>query len=176
MKDLLEKIALKKHREIPVDTLLDLSGMTFAIGIDPGVQTGLAIFSCDINKFVHVKTVTIAKAFRTIEKLNRNNIVFCVVEDARKRKGKMLSYAKEEAIQGAGDIKGSCRTWEHFLIEYEIPFQLVAPSGTKMKKLYFDKLVNDDFISSNHSRDAAVRVLNYTKNSILNRVSLCKKT
>jgi len=103
----------------------------YYIGIDPGVNTGFALWDSEAKEFVTIETGKIHNIMFTVKKICYdtgefiNSIV--VIEDARKRKhDKGLT---PEKAQGAGSVKRDCKIWEDFLTELGIPFQLKAPNG-----------------------------------------------
>lgn len=102
------------------------------IGIDPGVNTGFAIWDSKERRFTHVETGPIHKWMTKISWMNKfgdqsvdKNIV--IVEDARKRKHD--PGLTPEKAQGAGSVKRDCKIWEDFLTELGVNFKMVAPNG-----------------------------------------------
>jgi predicted RNase H-like nuclease (RuvC/YqgF family) len=133
----------------------------YIIGIDPGVNTGIAIWQPK-KKWLSVVDCSIAV-------LAENRIytfAFCSeektlvrFEDARLR----TWFGKEKGrdqLQGAGSIKRDCQRWEEFLTHYEIPFEEVAPRNnrTKMSADEFKRLTGWEGKTNEHGRDAAMLV------------------
>lgn len=132
------------------------------IGIDPGVQTGFAIWNLDKKCLGMVKTIKIHDAFDIIKTLH-DEIAVVVVEDARQaRFWKKQDYAK---AQGAGSVKRDAKIWEDFLTSMDIPFEMRRPSkqSTKWNAKVFNSYTGWEGKSSSHSRDAALMVFNYKK-------------
>lgn len=127
------------------------------IGIDSGVNTGLAVWDAAEKALIDVKTVKIHKAMEivlTTHELNPDK-VFVRVEDARKRK--WFGKAGREQLQGAGSIKRDAAIWEDFLTDHKIPFEMVAPKNnkTKVNADHFKRLTGWKERTNEHARDAA---------------------
>ena len=142
-----------------------MNNYRYYIGIDTGVNTGLAVWDAKEKKFVLVDTMMIHQAIGYIEwhlaldgiVLNKNN-TFYLVEDARKRK--WFGNSGKEKAQGAGSIKRDAKIWEDFLTDNGYNFEMVAPKDntTKLDEAFFKKLTGWDKRTSKHSRDAAMLV------------------
>jgi hypothetical protein len=132
----------------------------YIIGIDPGVNTGIAIWCNRSKMFISIKTMIAVLAERSIIYLDNNDYKILVrFEDARLRRW----FGKEKGtdqLQGAGSIKRDCQRWEEFLTHYEIPFEEVAPKNnrTKMTADEFKRLTGWEGKTSNHARDAAMLI------------------
>jgi len=132
----------------------------YIICIDPGVNTGYAIWDNADKRFIIIDTASIHLVMDVVKK--RNGITTLVrVEDARKRK--WFGNAGREKLQGVGSIKRDCKIWEDFLIELGIKFELVAPKNnkTKLSADNFNKLTKWDKRTSQHARDAAMLAYGY---------------
>lgn len=134
------------------------------IGIDTGVNTGIAVYFPDSNLLDVVTTMKIHKAMELVH-VNYNVFgdgLFVRVEDARKRKWIPKERGKE-VLQGAGSIKRDASVWEDFLIDLGVRFEMVAPKSnkTKMTAMAFKKLTGWEKVCSNHARDAAMLVFGY---------------
>lgn len=130
------------------------------VGIDPGVNTGFAIWSRTDRTLLAVETLGIVEAMQRIRIMHDHEELHSVVfEDARLRiwfgtKGK-------EALQGAGSIKRDCSIWAEFLAGLEgVPFRPVSPrgKGAKVDAARFAKLTGWKGRTSEHARDAAMLV------------------
>lgn len=140
-----------------------------AIGIDPGVNTGVAVWSAQLFALQSVETMSIIQAFDKVQSVVRsaNNLpcpVIVIVEDARKRKG-IFTIADENSEkygggvrEGVGSIKRDSSIWEAFLQYHGIPYEMRMPRGTKMSDEAFRKLTGWQGRTSKHSRDAAMVV------------------
>jgi hypothetical protein len=145
-----------------------------AIGIDPGVNTGFAIWSTDRFKLTRCESMSIILAMEEVKlhaesarELGHELIV--IVEDARKRKGK-FTIADENAEkygggvrEGVGSVKRDSKIWEEFLEHHRIPYELRMPRGTKLPDDQFKRLTGWVQRTNKHGRDAAMIVfqLNY---------------
>jgi hypothetical protein len=134
---------------------------TLIIGIDPGTQTGVAVWDRKDQKFRAIHTLSIHRALQFVTSLNATHPgeVFVRFEDARKRKF-FRGENMDKKQQGAGSIKRDCSIWEDFLTDNHIPFD--NPAAAKMKTKYkadmFQKLTGWKHITSSHARDAAMLV------------------
>lgn len=141
------------------------------VGIDPGTETGIAVYHKAVKKLLMVQTLQIHQALVIMEKLCNNCLfpgigtrilpsrILVRVEDARLRK--WIPPSKDEKAnrgrnQGAGSVKRDCSIWEDFLTDYDIDFEMVAPATqrTKMKPDLFTKLTGWKERTSEHARDA----------------------
>ena len=128
------------------------------LGIDPGVQTGMALWNGVTFSFV--RTVPIHEALFWVF-THQAEIDYIRVEDARKRKW----FGKDAKVkqQGAGSIKRDCKIWDDFLGSLHIPYEMVHPikGGTKLDGASFKKATGYTKQTSNHARDAAMLVWEY---------------
>lgn len=126
------------------------------IGIDPGVNTGLAI--AKDKQLLSVECMSACEAERKIEGLAIDSQVFVYYEDARMRQ--WFGSKGREALQGAGSIKRDCQRWEEWLIMHNIPHCRIAPQAnrTKLSADQFKKLTGWEGRTNNHARDAAMLV------------------
>lgn len=143
-----------------IDILLPMKykDYDYIIGIDPGVNTGYAVW--DNRKKTLKKVETHIACY--VENICRmgfgtGKTVLVRFEDARLR----TWFGKEKGVkqlQGAGSIKRDCQRWEEFLTYYEIPFEEVPPRNnrTKMSAAEFEKLTGWKGKCSIHARDAAM--------------------
>jgi len=128
-------------------------------GIDPGVQTGLALWMPAINNFIDIKTVGIVEAQFLLSGLRRHGKLSEIrFEDARLRT--WFGNTGREKLQGAGSIKRDCSIWQEFCEQNKIPFQAIKPAAgnTKWNAEYFKRITGWKGRTSQHSRDAAALV------------------
>ena len=138
----------------------------FFIGIDPGVNTGFAVWSGDTQKFLAVATLGItealSEALRFVESAGPDNAAI-FFEDARQRKylprERNLSEYRGK-LMGAGSVKRDCDIWEEFCTRHAIPFRAIPPRKglTKWDADYFARVTGWKGRTSNHARDAALLV------------------
>lgn len=138
-------------------------GLTL-IGIDPGVNTGLADKYFDsegIEMSVHSGTIwaMIDYINEVIDGSSADMLV--VMEDARLRT--WFGQSGPERWQGAGSIKRDCQIWEEWLTHKQIPYILVPPmhNKTKMNAEEFARLTGISERTNQHERDAAALLLPY---------------
>ncbi len=134
----------------------------YFIGIDPGVQTGVAIWDREARNFISIQTMDLPAAMATITEKQKeyNGDMMVVLEDARKRK--FDAGLTEEKKQGAGSIKRDCSIWEMFLLKSRIYHKLTAPNS-KLNKFadnveLWQKNTGVTYRTSTHARDASMLV------------------
>lgn len=129
------------------------------IGIDPGVNTGIA--AVKDGKLFGAETVTACRAEQAILVFRQEFAGKIVVyfEDARLRT--WFGSKGREALQGAGSIKRDCQRWEEWLIHHGISFCKVAPKNnkTKLTAEQFKRITGWEGRTNEHSRDAAMLVM-----------------
>jgi hypothetical protein len=132
------------------------------VGIDPGVETGFAIWKTSPPELMAVESWSILNAMRLLASI-KADVGLVIVEDARKRKwyghmdreqGKYGAGVRE----GVGSVKRDCAIWEEYLQGLGVPFEMRYPSGTKMKSGPFAQLTGWKSKSNEHGRDAAMIV------------------
>lgn len=139
----------------------------YAIGIDTGTHTAVAVWDIKRKLFIHIETTMIHRAllyvWEFMTKCEQQGAAFYVrVEDARLRTwfGARAQYKQ----QGAGSIKRDCKIWEDFLHDYHVDFEMVDPTRqkgyTKLTAQRFQQLTHYTGKTSEHSRDAAMLVFN----------------
>lgn len=125
------------------------------IGIDPGVNTGIAVWDSRTKQFESVVNMTIAKALGTCSMYrNAYPSTQIFMEDARLRK--WFGKSGREQLQGAGSIKRDCGIWEEVFPD----IVKVAPKNnrTKLDAATFAKITGWKDRTSVHARDAAMLV------------------
>ncbi|MCR5071191.1 MAG: hypothetical protein K6A62_04620 [Bacteroidales bacterium] len=136
-------------------------------GIDPGTETGLAIWDSDHRKFIQVETTTIVRAMDCVRRYvldeDEDRDLHLIFEDARLRK-----YLPRERtvsdyrgkLMGAGSVKRDCSIWEEFCKEYRVPFTAIPPQAgmTKWPAATFKAVTGWTGRTSDHARDAALLV------------------
>ncbi len=132
----------------------------YYIGIDPGVNTGFAVWNKERKVFSKLETLPIHIVMDKI-RYWVNQQPFIRVEDARQRK--WFGKRSEMKKQGAGSVKRDCKIWEDFLTDLNIPFEMVAPHKgmTKYSAAAFKKLTGYEGKTSEHARDAAMLVFGF---------------
>ncbi|MEI6059403.1 MAG: hypothetical protein WCR72_01790 [Bacteroidota bacterium] len=132
----------------------------YIIGIDPGTNTGLAIWDSIEKKLLSVRSCKIHAAFDFICNMH-NDETLIRIEDARLRKW----YGKNTKgkDQGAGGIKRDCSIWEDFLKDNGFNFEMVDPKHqtTKLSSEQFKKMTGWEGTTNEHGRDAGMLVFNH---------------
>ena len=130
------------------------------IGIDTGVNTGVAVWQD--GELLAVESMTITQAMRFIQDFdNKRGIVKLYIEDARKWIGfHGKTKATQARLQGAGSVKRDAAIWEDWCKEngYEVVF--VKPMGKGLKKSAedFKRITGWKGRTNEHARDAAMIV------------------
>lgn len=149
----------EKSKGLHVIDEVPMPGLVYIVGIDPGINTGFALYDKQEKRLIAVMTIQVHQAFDIVKRMNQDGIkLFVRVEDARKRK--RYGPNSNAKIQGAGAIKIQCRQWEMFLQQEGISFDLVAPAKikTKVDAKKFKMITGWAGRTSNHARDAAMLV------------------
>ena len=132
-----------------------------AIGIDPGVNTGIAIYDTMTRDFIEIDCVKIHQAMQKIQELKTRHgasKIHVRFEDARKRK--WYGNSGREKLQGAGSVKRDSKIWEDYLIDLNVLFYAVAPASnsTKLTAEAFKKITGWKNRTNEHARDAAMLI------------------
>lgn len=127
------------------------------IGIDAGVNTGLAVMID--GKLNQITTCTIIEAMECVKKLadNQNHLTI-YIEDSRQRK--WFGNKGREVLQGVGSVKRDCGIWEEFCLYHGLDFKLIAPrhNHTKTTAQEFKRITGWEKRTSEHGRDAAMLI------------------
>lgn len=133
--------------------------MKVVIGIDPGVNTGVAV--ADGGKLVSVGCMAAVKVEEMVLQtmIDNGGKLFVRFEDARMRQ--WFGSKGREALQGAGSIKRDCSRWQEFLEHHNIPHARIAPKAnrTKLTADQFKAITKWQGRTNEHSRDAAMLVV-----------------
>lgn len=133
---------------------------TIAIGIDPGVNTGVAVWDLSAQRFRDVASMAAVDAMLLVELASRHNVIKVVrFEDANLRTGWFGANSRAKA-QGAGSIKRECAIWRDWLKAHSIEALAVSPKdkGAKVDADRFAKLTGWAGRTNEHARDAAMLV------------------
>lgn len=137
----------------------------YYIGIDPGTETGVAVWDTEKRCFAELFTASLPTALLHIwhDYVGWNNHTVIVFEDARKRKflprEKDLSEYRGK-LMGAGAVKRDCAAWQEFCEAYNFKFEArpPRPGMTKWSPDYFARVTGWTARTSEHARDAALLV------------------
>lgn len=142
--------------------------MAIWIGLDPGENTGVAVWDGKHQELTQVLTLPIHRAMDLVKKEHyaalMEGVDLCVIfEDARQRK--WFPQEKNNAeyrgrLMGAGAAKRDAKIWEEYLTDLHIPFraQKPRPGLTKWSADYWAKITGWEGRTSEHARDAALLV------------------
>lgn len=132
------------------------------IGVDPGVNTGYAVWFVDEKRLCVVKTFSAHELIVQLYSLRNADRVHIVFEDARLRKWVPVKSAKQDRarLQGAGSVKRDCQIIEDACKDWGIPYTAVAPKDnrTKLSAEQFKRLTGWAGRTNEHGRDAAMLV------------------
>lgn len=131
------------------------------IGIDTGVNTGVAVWNQAEKKLTRVETLKIHEAMKLVETHIENHgkeNVEVRFEDARLRK--WFGNAGREQLQGAGSIRRDCTIWNDYLEDLGIEYKAVAPknNATKLSADTFRKITGWTGKTNEHARDAVMLI------------------
>lgn len=129
------------------------------IGIDPGVNTGAAVWDIEKQVLIEMGTMSAIEAMELVAEVHRQGgLARLVIEDARLRK--FFGAKGREALQGAGSIKRDCSLWGEFCAHHVISMHSKSPlqKGAKVDAVAFRRLTGWEARTSEHSRDAAMLV------------------
>ena len=128
------------------------------IGIDPGVTTGIAIWTPKTKTFHQIYSGSILEVMRKLEcyAVFGNNLF--VIENPNLRK--WFGNSGRERLQGAGSIKRDYSIWVEWFSENKANFKDIAPKSvsTKLDSGNFKKITGWDKTTNSHSRDAGMMV------------------
>lgn len=138
--------------------------MAYLVGLDPGKNTGIAIWNTETQSFEALDTVQIHDALHTVFYLHLDHgPVKVYFEDARKRQFLPRERNASEyrgKLMGAGSVKRDSVIWQDALTDWGIPFEMVPPraGATKWDAETFRNVTGYTGRTSNHARDAAILV------------------
>lgn len=136
---------------------------TYCIGIDPGKNTGIAVWNTNTQRLEYVDTLPIHKALDFVHNFCDDPMPRVYFEDARKRKWLPKDASSSEYrghLMGAGSVKRDAVIWQDALTDWGIPFEMVPPRPgmTKWNADTFARVTGWKGRTSNHARDAALLV------------------
>lgn len=140
------------------------------IGIDTGVNTGVAVWDSRKRSLLLVKTMKIHQAMALVKEYADNALmngttVLVRVEDPRQRVWykPMTRDEERKILQGVGSVKRDATIWEDYLKDIGVKFQMVKPSPgmTKHTAERFKALTGWKGRTNEHDRDAAMLVFGF---------------
>lgn len=152
----------------------------YYIGIDTGVNTGIALYDREHKVLLVVDCELIHTVINYVYGATKKfpNQILVIVEDARQ----VMFQTDKVKSQGAGSVKRDAKIWNDFLDDYKIPYMMVRPkkSITKLSADEFKDITGWPERTNSHARDAAMLVwgATYTPQQVLlhNQKLLGKKS
>jgi hypothetical protein len=141
-----------------------------AIGIDPGVETGFAVWNVARKQFISIESMKIHKAMQRVKDIQLtanefSRLAIVIVEDARKRRVFTVADKNQEKYgagvrEGVGSAKRDAKIWDDYLTELGVLFVMNTPRTGKAKKdaALFKMLTKWEGRTNEHMRDAAMLV------------------
>lgn len=131
--------------------------MKYIAGIDPGTNTGYALWEPAAKRMHEVSTLGIIDAMEKVKALrDAGDLKMIVIEDARLRS--WFGDSGRERLLGAGSVRRDCGIWTEFAERHQIPLKSISPQqkGRKIDKDTFAKITGWAGRTSEHGRDAGV--------------------
>jgi predicted RNase H-like nuclease (RuvC/YqgF family) len=132
------------------------------IGIDPGANTGIALF--DGENLIELLEGDFWTAIEYIADIKPDCVV---IEDSRKESFVWNSAAVKNVgaalkiARNVGEIDGAVKNIERFLEKVDVPVVLISPTkkGSKVNAERFKQITQWEGPTNEHKRDAAMVVL-----------------
>lgn len=147
------------------------------IGIDTGVNTGIAVWDNRRRSFEQISTVKIHKAMEIVKDMveaceEKKERIVIRVEDPRQRTwyetNRLPRDEERKRLQGVGSVKRDASVWDDYLSDlYKthkyMTYEMVAPKHnvTKLTKEQFASYTSYQGRTNEHSRDAAMLVFGF---------------
>lgn len=137
----------------------------FLIGIDPGINNGVAAWDVNNKKLATLQTLGISELYNYLSNLNQYLFFEVIIENPNLNKpvfAKTLSGAKGNAAlkiaQNVGQNKGIASCIIAYCKHLGIKYTEIKPTNSKVQLDYFKKLTNWKGACSQHAIDAAMLV------------------
>lgn len=130
------------------------------IGIDPGVETGIAIWYSK-DKVLTLFTLSFWEAINLLHKLSEKNQIKAILEDPNlnkpifHKKGVDNEKKARKVAQNVGSNKRDAQLINEFLKIHNIETIIVKPTTTKWKTTFFRQVTGYKGHASQHAIDAA---------------------
>lgn len=133
------------------------------IGIDPGVHTGVAVYNCTIQSFLHISSTNIVEAQAIVQQYAQeaDNDVVIILEDPRliRRRANMTSALR---MRGVGSVMRDASMWCEWARHNNIPLYRkglgITAKGRQGAEM-FKQLTGITRRTNSHERDAAMIAL-----------------
>lgn len=144
----------------------------YYIGIDTGVNTGIAIWDNRKRSLLLVDTTTIHRAMKVVEEYkgtaeSESTKIVVRVEDPRQRTWfgteRMSREEERKRLQGVGSVKRDASIWDDYLKDLGVEYEMVAPKRnvTKLTQERFKAITGWEKRTNEHSRDAAMLIYGF---------------
>lgn len=144
----------------------------YYIGIDTGVNTGIAIWDNRKRSLLLVDTTTIHRAMKVVEEYkgtaeSESSKIVVRVEDPRQRTWfgteRMSREEERKRLQGVGSVKRDASIWDDYLKDLGVEYEMVAPKRnvTKLTQERFKAITGWEKRTNEHSRDAAMLIYGF---------------
>lgn len=133
--------------------------MTIAVGIDPGVNTGMACWCIDTQCFTTIATTTYTSATSIVLRLrSEGHEVHLVVEDCRNMWVSRDRY-NSARMRGVGSVQRDVSLWIEFAEHHGFDIRLPKPGKyRKVTGIDFKTWTGWKGLTSEHARAAAMQV------------------
>lgn len=143
------------------------------IGIDTGLNTGVAVWDNRQRTFLLVKTMKIHQAMEIVQsyidlqKSGAGSKVVVRVEDPRLRTWfgteKQSREVERKRLQGVGSVKRDAHIWDDYLKDQGVEYEMVAPKHnvTKITSETFRNITGWAKPTNEHNRDAGMLVFGF---------------
>jgi len=136
---------------------------TIFIGVDPGSNTGVAIWNKPERKLTlkqfSCHCVAMFWLHEYLRSFNTKDVKFRI-EDARMAKKRPdLAQINKGKLQGVGYVKAYSKDWQGFCVYHGYDHEMLMPRNTKVNPDYFEKLTGQKTVkTASHIRDAGMLV------------------
>lgn len=137
------------------------------LGIDPGTNTGVALWNALEKRFLLVESMAVHRALEYVaDQLRAQPMLPTIFEDARQRN--WFGHSGREKLQGAGAAKRDAVIWQDFLEDKRAPYLARKPTSgsTKWPADRFHRLTGWTPRTNEHGRDAGVLVFGLNTSEI----------
>ena len=132
--------------------------MSVVIGIDPGANTGVAVYVGG-----HLTQLLTMDVLAALEMIKENKIALVCLEDSTLTShiftAKGVSHAAAlKVARNIGEVDACCKLIKQTCAKLNIPYLSISPKqkGKKMARKEFDALTGCSIPSNQHERDAAM--------------------
>lgn len=133
------------------------------VGIDPGSNTGIAIWSKPDRKLTIKQFSSHCVAMFWLSEYLKQFPIQSIkfrIEDARMAKKRPdLAEINKGKLQGVGYVKAYSKDWQAFCVYHGYDHEMLAPKMTKVSPEYFKSLTGlKTMKTESHARDSAMLI------------------